>query len=226
MDIKIRGTLLNDSYASIMRWYGYSNFTCPSDVENALKTANGEDVTLYINSDGGSLPVGTEIYSILKRYKGNTKAHVQSRSASAATVAMMGCKTIISEPVGLVCIHNPSTYAEGDEHVFRHTAEELANIKESIIAAYAPRMKLSHDEIVALMDKDMWINATQAKEYGLIDSIVDDNKQKATIVNAAPNIMFPTEKMISDYQAHIEAQKNADIENTAKRARALLDLYR
>jgi ATP-dependent Clp protease, protease subunit len=224
VDIKIKGTLLGDEYANIMRWFGYTNFTCPSDVEGALNKANGEDVTLYINSDGGSLMVGTEIYSILKRYKGNTKAHIQSRSASAATVVMMACKTIISEPVGLVCIHNPSTYAEGDEHVFRHTAEELANIKESIIAAYTPRLKMSRDEISALMDKDMWINATQAKEYGLIDSITEGAKPQ--IVNTAGTLLFPTEKMIAEYQAHVEAEKTAETESQAKRARAFLDLYR
>lgn len=224
MDIKIKGTLLDDSWARVMRYFGYSNITCPFDVEDALNKANGEDITLYINSDGGSLMVGTEIYSILKRYKGNTKAHIQSRSASAATVIMMACKTIVSEPVGLVCIHNPSTYAEGDEHVFRHTAEELANIKESIIAAYTPRLKMSHDEIAALMDKDMWINASQAKEYGLIDSIAEGTKPQ--IVNTAGTLMFPTEKMIEAYNAHIEAEKTAETENTAKRARALLDLYR
>ncbi len=224
MDIKIRGTLLNDLYARAMRYYGYTGITCPGDIEEALGKANGEDITLYINSDGGSLVVGSEIYGMLKQYKGKITAHVQSRSASAATVAMMACKNVIAEPVALFCMHNPSTYAEGDEHVFRHTAEELKNIKGSIIAAYAPRLKLSQDEITALMDKDVWINAAQAKEYGLIDSISEGTKPQ--IVNSAGTLLFPTEKMISDYQAHIEAEKNADIENTAKRARAYLDLYR
>lgn len=224
MDIKIKGTLLGDEYASIMRWFGYSNFTCPCDIEAALTKANGEDVTLYINSDGGMLMVGTEIYSLLKKYKGNTTAYVQSRSASAATVIMMACNKIIAEPVSLLCIHNPSTYAEGDEHVFRHTAEELKNIKDSIIAAYEPRLKISRDEIIALMDKDMWISAVQAKEYGLIDSVSEGTKSQ--IVNSTGTLLFPTEKMISDYQAHIEAEKTAETENTAKRARALLDLYR
>lgn len=224
MDIKIRGTLLNDLYARAMRYYGYTGLTCPNDIEEALGKANGEDVTFYINSDGGSLVVGSEIYSMIKQYKGKTTAHVQSRSASAATVAMMACKNIISEPVSLFCMHNPSTYAEGDEHVFRHTAEELKNIKDSIIAAYEPRLKISRDEIIALMDKDMWISAVQAKEYGLIDSVSEGTKSQ--IVNSTGTLLFPTEKMISDYQAHIEAEKTAETENTAKRARALLDLYR
>jgi ATP-dependent Clp protease protease subunit len=225
MEIKIRGTLLSNRYADIMRWWGYTDFTCPDDIELELNKANGEDVTLFINSDGGSLMAGTEIYSILKRYKGNTKAHVQSRSASAATVAMMACKEIVAEPVALICIHNPSTWAEGDEYVFTHTAEELHNIKEAIIAAYMPRVKLSHDETAALMDKDVWLNAEQAKGYGLIDSIVDDGK-KPEIVNTAGTLLFPTEKMIAEYDTHIQAQKKTETEIQAKRARAMLDLYR
>ncbi len=224
MDIKIRGTLLNDSYARAMRYYGYTGITCPSDIEEAIGKANGEDITLYINSDGGSLVVGSEIYSMLKAYKGKTTAYIQSRSASAASVAMMACKNIIADSTALICVHNPSTIAEGDEYVFMDTAEELHNVKESIMAAYEPRMKISRDEMVALMNKNMWINASQAKEYGLIDSISEGIKPQ--IVNSVGTLMFPTDKMIADYQAHIEAEKTAETENTAKRARALLDLYR
>lgn len=226
MDIKIKGTLLGDEYAEIMRYFGYTAVTCPGDVEASLTAAAGEDVTLYINSDGGSLIAGTEIYSMLKRYKGKTAAHIESRSASAATVAMMACEKIVAEPVSLLCVHNPSAYAEGDEYVFTETAEDLRNIKEAIISAYSPRMKMTREEMSELMNKNTWINAMQAKDYGLIDAIAEENPQKPAIVNAAPGVMFPTQKMISDYRARITAEKAAETENAAKRARAFLDLYR
>ena len=226
MDIKIKGTLLGDEYAEIVRYFGFTGVTCPGDVEKALEEAAGEEVTLYINSDGGSLIAGTEIYSMLKRYKGKTTAHVESRSASAATVAMMACGKIVAEPVSLLCVHNPSAYTEGDEYVFTEAAEDLRNIKEAIISAYSPRMKMTREEMSELMNKNAWINAMQAKDYGLIDTIAEEDPKKPAIINAAPGVIFPTQKMISDYRAHIEAEKNADIENTAKRARALLDLYR
>lgn len=139
---------------------------------------------------------GTEIYSLLKGYKGAKKAHIRSRAASSATVAIMACDEITAESVSLVCVHNPTTYSSGDAGVMRHTAEELDNVKSAIIAAYSGRVK-SRDEISALMDRDIWLDAEKALEYGLIDRI---EEARGHIINSAGRDIFPTEKMIADYR--------------------------
>ena len=78
----------------------------------------------------------------------------------------------------------------------RHTAEELDNVKSAIIAAYSGRVK-SRDEISALMDRDIWLDAEKALEYGLIDRI---EEARGHIINSAGRDIFPTEKMIADYR--------------------------
>lgn len=222
MDFHFNGDLLSDEYADILRWYGYTGIVCPQDIRNVCSEAAGEEITLYINSDGGSLVAGTEIYSILREYTGETVAHIQSRAASAATVAIMGCNRIVAEPVALVCVHNPTTYGRGDAGDFRHTAEELDNIKSVILNAYEGRMKVSRDEVSALMDKNIWLDASKALEYGLVDEVLaSGGTPSGNIMNASGRVLIPTEKMIEEYRAAKESEKMQ-----AVRAKAWLDTYR
>lgn len=223
MEFHFNGDLMSDEYADILRYFGWNDIVCPGDIRALCEEANGEELTIFFNSDGGSLVAGTEIYSILRAYKGQKTAHIQSRAASAATVAMMACERILAEPVSLICVHNPSTYTSGDADDMRHTAEELDNIKKAIVNAYKPRIKVSREEIEALMDKNVWLDAKAAKGYGLIDEIVGEPVPAGagTIVNAAGRVRYPTQKMIDEYRA--SKQASADAEAAAK---AWLENYR
>lgn len=199
MQVQMKGTILPDDWAEVMRYYGFADNFCPADLSEAI--ASGEDIELIINSDGGSLIAGTEIYSLLAGYTGETVAHIQSRAASAATVAMMGCDRIVAEPVSLICVHNPSVETYGDSHTLRHTAEELDNIKGSIIAAYRSRAKVTDEEMAELMDKDLFISAEDALEYGLVDAVLERKNVPTTIVNKGFYCQLPTVEMLEDYQA-------------------------
>lgn len=214
-DFEFRGDILNDEYAEILRYYGYSDNVCPADIRSLIEQADGDEIALSINSDGGELIAGCEIYSLLRAYSGRKTAHVQSRSASSATVVMMACDRITSEPVSLFCIHNPSTYAHGDSYEMRHTAEELDNIKEAILSAYEPRIKKPREEISALMDRDVWIDAVKALEYGLIDEI-SSGEGAADIVNCRRSKpLYPSSKMIEDYR------KMKSTDNSVKKSAAI-----
>lgn len=217
------GTLMSDDFAEIMRWFGWNDNVCPLDIRNLCKDADGEEIELYINSDGGSLIAGTEIYSILKEYKGNVVGHIQSRAASAATVAMMACDKIIAQPVSLVCVHNPTTSAQGEAEDMRHTAEELDNVKNAILAAYTSRasVKVGRDELSELMDKNMWINADRAVEYGFVDEIDGEEAGEGIILNAATPGNFPTQKMIDEYRAAKNEEKNK-----INAAKAFIEIYK
>lgn len=225
MDIALRGTLVDNDSADVLRYWGWRDIVSPMDIAQALDEAGGEDVTLLVNSGGGSLPVGNEIYSILRRYQGKTEALVQGMAASAATVAMCGCSVIRSEPGALLCYHNPSLAANGDWQVHKKTAEELKNCAEAVLNIYEMRSHRTREQLAALLDKDKLISPQQAMEYGLIDEIVgmarpgedpEGLELVAAHMGAYPRV---TAEMREKYQAHRKEEQDRMKEETA-RARA------
>lgn len=215
------GDVLTDEAAEIWRYFGEQSNVCPSDIRKLCDEAKGDDIVIYFNSDGGVLVAGTEIYSVLREYSGKVTAHIQSRAASSATVAMMACDRIIAEPVSLILIHNPSTYAEGDAEELRMTAEELDSVKNAIIGAYMGRTKKSREEISALMDKNAWMDAATAKENGLVDEVLSAASVSGGFINGISRVKYPTQKMADEYRAAKNKEKNR-----ISAAKAFLENYR
>lgn len=222
VDIPIRGELWDNDSSDILRWWGWRDLTAPMDIEQALRKAGGDDVTVLVNSPGGDMAVGGEIRSMLRRYSGNVTALIQGHAASAATLAISACKVIQCEPGALLCYHNPNGSADGDYREMRHTAAGLLNARDCILEMYEARGGTKpRDELIKLLDRDMWITPTEAREYGLIDEIVALNGESgdpAAFVAAAGGRLRLTAHMREEYRAHVRAQN----EEKARRARAQL----
>ena len=213
-DIALRGELWDNDSADVLRFWGWRDITAPMDIQAALEAAGGEDVTLLVNSPGGDMAVGLEIRSMLRRYQGRTTALFQGFGASAATLAATGCRTIQSEPGALLCYHNPSGGAEGDYRAMRRSAEGLRNARDCILEVYTARGGTrSREELMALMDRDIWITPTLAREYGLIDGIVGagaDVEDPAAFVAASGSRIRLTQAMREGYQAHMMEQRASE----------------
>lgn len=231
-DIALRGELWDNDSADVLRWFGWRDITAPMDIADALEKAGGEDVTLLINSPGGDMTVGTEIRSMLRRYPGKTTALFQGYGASAATLAATGCQIIQSEPGALLCYHNPSGGAEGDYRDMRRSAEALLNARDCVLEVYMARGSAkTRQDLMELMDKDIWISPTKAKEYGLIDEIVGDlggSEDPAAFVAAASGRIRLTAAMREKYQAYMADQRAGNAqkeqgERTLARLRVLAE---
>lgn len=214
-DISIRGELWDNDSADVLRWHGWRDITCPSDIATALKEAAGADVTVLINSPGGDMTVGGEIRSMLRRYEGHTTALFQGYGASAATMAAAGCDEIVSEPGALLCYHNPSCTATGDYREMGRAEESIRNARDGILGLYLarPGCKASREELLDLMDKDIFISPAQALKMGLIDRVegVEEPEGDLTMVASAGGRRIRlTEVMRQRYQDHLALERERE----------------
>jgi len=151
--INIKGVIIPNDHKWIYDWFEMES-TCPNDVSKVIDDANGEDVEIVINSGGGDVFSGSEIYTVLKDYKGNKTVKIVGVAASAASIiAMAGDKVLIS-PTAQIMIHNVRASGSGDYRDFEHTADVLKNYNKSIANAYRLKTGLSEKELLELMDKE------------------------------------------------------------------------
>ena len=209
MDLKLNGTIMCNDDADIMRYFGWNDVCCPQDVENAISgLGEGEELTVWVNSAGGDLFAGMDMYHALRNCSAETVAKITTCAASAATVAMMGCRKVEADAATVLCVHDPSTGEWGTADDLRKTADELDTFKRSIMAAYRRRVNRSDAEIWALMSEDRWMNAEEALKIGLIDTMTGEGSSGGVrIVNAGCPCFFPTEEMREKYQNARENQR-------------------
>ena len=178
MKVKIKGPIIGNSEAWIYEWFGIEA-TSPSMVDKAIEKANGEDLEVEINSGGGSVFAGSEIYTALKSYPGNVTVKIVGLAASAASVIAMAGDKVMMSPTAQIMIHNASSRAEGDYRDMEHTADVLKNADNTIANAYRIKTGKTQEELLALMDKETWMTAQKAKELGFIDEVMFEDIQLA-----------------------------------------------
>lgn len=154
--------------------------TCPKDVEKGINEAAGDEITFIINSPGGEIGSGSEIWYLINGYQNNTYADVVGYACSAASYLAMGADTIRMTPSALMMIHPVSGGARGNHSVLEKEADTLRICDKAISNVYKLRTGLSNEELLKLMDAETWMDAEKAKELGFIDEIIgyEDEKGK------------------------------------------------
>ena len=214
-EINIRGDIISNDDKWFYEWFEW-DYTCPNDVKDALESKpEGERLTVLINSGGGNVFAGQEIYSLL-RDRDDVDIKIQSLAGSAASVIAMANHSEIS-PVAMIMIHNVHmSGAAGDYHDMKKNAEILQRMNEALAASYVAKTGRDQDEILKLMDKETWLTANQALELGFVDAIEGDAAEFAANISG----MRLTEEMRQ--QALAEKAKADQIK--AKKEKLLSDL--
>ena len=203
MRINVYGVIIPNDY----KWYyDYldEDCTCPRDVNNALTEANGEEVEVYINSPGGVIDAGSEIYTMLREYQGGIKIKIVGQACSAASIIAMAGHCEMS-PTALMMVHCVSTYAGGNHSDMEHMAEVLRTADDALANAYVAKTGMSKAEVLAMMEKETWLTAEQAKEKGLIDGIMFEEKEPLRLT--ASNFELPSEEKMNRIRSMMKEQE-------------------
>ncbi len=162
-------TLHFDGYIAQDSWF--DDDITPKKFKAEL-TATAGDISVWLNSPGGDVFAASQIYTMLKEYKGKVTVKIDSLAASAASVIAMAGDEIIMSPVAMLMIHNPATMIFGEAADFQSGIKMLGEVKESIVNAYEQRTGLSRAKISNMMDAETWFSAQKAVELGFADKIL------------------------------------------------------
>lgn len=132
-----------------------------------------EQLTVRINSVGGSVPDGLAIYNALKRHKASVTIAIDGMAMSIASLIAMAGDTVEMAENAILMIHAPWTYAGGNAADLREAADVLDKWAEAMSTSYAAKTGKTAEEILALLTDgvDHYYTAAEALEAGFVDSV-------------------------------------------------------
>lgn len=179
----MNGEVIPSDYADVYDYLGYENIN-PKAIKQALNEANGSDVTLEINSPGGYVDAGSEIYTALKEYQGQVIAKITGQACSAASWIALAADRVEMSPTAQMMIHRASTISIGNSDDLASDLNALNSLDKSFVDLYSQRTGLDAQEVYRLMCNTTWMNAKEAVDKGFADEIMFQNDKKTALVNA------------------------------------------
>ena len=158
------GTGINDQVANIVQ----------AQLLFLESTDASKDIQIYINSPGGSVYAGLGIYDTMQFIKPDVATICTGMAASMGAVLL--CAGAKGKRSGLthsrVMIHQPLGGAQGQASDIEITAREIMTLKEELYKIIAKHSGQSYEKVYEDSDRDYWMKADKAKEYGMIDEIL------------------------------------------------------
>lgn len=209
----------------------------PRRISGALRSIGAEtDVTVRINSPGGSVADGTAIYNMLAAHKGHVRVEVIGVAASIASVIAMAGDEIVMDLGALLFVHNAWTIGIGNAEDMRAIADELDIFDGAITDVYAERTGTDRGRIAELMAADTWLDGDTAVREGFADrtaKVATDNTASGQ-ARAAPHSSARMGRVTPQASRRTEMPENnkaapanepaglttADVENARAEARA------
>lgn len=172
--LRIEGEINSDGWDW---WNGRKREGSATRLRNALSKMHG-DVVVWLSSPGGSVVVGSEIYTMLRAYNGKVRVIVDGLAASAASVIAMAGDEVVMSPTAYMMIHCASTAVYGNRQAMEQGVEMLEEVDKGIISAYQRKTGRSAEELQVMMERETWMNAARAKELGFCDRILFEEEEE------------------------------------------------
>ena len=175
----------------------------------ALRSVNGADVTVNINSPGGDMFEGLAIYNLLRDYSGMVTVKVLGLAASAASIIAMAGDEIRIARAGFLNIHNCWVVALGNRQDLLEVASRLEPFDQAMAEIYASRTQSQLSAMQQLMDADTWLNGSAAVEQGFCDDLLKSDE----VVHGAQQAEVLAQRCLSNLRS-----RRYDPDDALKRA--------
>jgi ATP-dependent Clp protease protease subunit len=141
-----------------------------------LQNNSNSDVTMYVNSPGGEVYAGYGIYDTMQYIKPDVTTICTGMAASMAAVLLTaGAKGKRSAlPHSRIMIHQPLGGAEGQASDIEITAKQIMIVKQELWEIVSKHSGQPIEKLIKDGDRDCWMRAAEAKEYGLIDEVLGE----------------------------------------------------
>ena len=137
-----------------------------------------KDISIYINSPGGSVSAGMGIYDTMQYIKCDVSTICTGMAASMAAVLLVsgqeGKRSCL--PHSRVMIHQPLGGVQGQATDIEITAREILKIKQELTQIIADHSHKDYETVRADAERDFWMSAKEALDYGMVDSILERKK--------------------------------------------------
>lgn len=199
----------------IARWEmsSESNVT-PETLRKSLDEANGEDVRIDINSPGGEVAIGLEMFAMIKNYSGNTETRIVSMAASMGSIIALSGDKKTAEKTASFMIHNASGIMWGDFRDMAKYAERLKAISGHLSNIYTDRTGVKNSVIKDQMNEETWTYGQDLTDYGfeIVDSANDDGIESAK---------FQAHNRYDNYIAEMKARPEEHMKDIEKVAASI-----
>lgn len=217
-ELYIYGDILDDGDA-----WAIDGIECPADIKKQLEECKGKPLTVYINSDGGSVPAGVAIANMIARHDAPTLAIVDGWCCSIATQIFFSADKRQMPSNAYLMIHKPSCMVYGTSDDMLKAAESLEVIQSGLEEAYkkCALPDVTPEEIHSMVNDETWLTGKQAAEK--FDIEITEPLQAVAKFGAARNRMRNIPKDIRFTQS-IQTVNNKLIEQQKQKIQNALEL--
>ena len=207
MRMRINGTIVDNDSKWVYDMFGIEAFS-PGDLYSELdRLGDYDSIDIEINSPGGYVTAGSEIYTALISHKGEVNVKITGLAASMASVIAMAGTDVKISPTARIMIHNASASARGDYRDFDKYSKQLKQTNEVISNAYMLKANVSRDEVLEMMNEETWLTPDEALERGFVDEVMAREESNTQMVAGYMPKLLPNEvieKAVHDRQKAVE----------------------
>jgi ATP-dependent protease ClpP protease subunit len=211
-----------------IRLSGYVGFEItPELLLERLNEANGDDIEVHLNTQGGNVYQGIEVFNLINSYVGHKTVILGALVASIGSYISCAFDTVVAQDLTIFMIHNASQGAWGDFRELRKVADELERLNAHVSERYAKFSGKTIEDTLALMGAETWYYGKEVVEAGFATEYRETGKGAKTptnVISFAKRTYRDSMDRVAAHSGPVPIQKGdiMDRDTVIKEAKALL----